>query len=144
MVHFDDLLQAAVSADEDRRQGPDHLGSLKLTAASSVSYGQQIGMPYRTVAFVMDPHPKHYEKLKLQGLVDEFDLLNVEISQDKIPSMCRQDLLNRFRKEEVSMIFLVHTLKFQLNQLNDNSNLNKILIFFGLKWQVYKIKKSLD
>ena len=63
MVHFDDQLQAAVSADEGRRQGPEHLGSLELTAASSVSYGQQIGMPYSNEAFVMDPHPTHCEKL---------------------------------------------------------------------------------
>ena len=115
MFHFDDHFQAVFSADEDRRQGPEHLGSLELTAASSVSYGQQIGMLYRNVAFVMDPHSKHYQKLELQGLMNKFDLLTVAISLKKIPSMCRPELLNMFRKEEVSKMSFVHTLKFWLN-----------------------------
>lgn len=75
----------------------------------------KLGVPCSNVVLVMDPHPAHCEKFMLQGLVDEFNLFRVALTPEHSPSMCAQELLNRFIKAEVSKMPFDHSPTFWLN-----------------------------
>jgi hypothetical protein len=57
----------------------------------------------------MDPASIHTSKFMMNALYDEFDLFRICLTVESSPSMCAQEVVNRYMQSEVEKLPIDHT-----------------------------------